>query len=112
MQRIRVVLWSSYTLCTLAFVGPSCTGLLCKFCIRTKHLHIVYFPLLCTHVSGFKIFRHRIRNGDRTKWWRTKWYGKMVSIDKMVWTKWYNFIFCVHFNSAEFNIYLVTKSLK
>ena len=30
--------------------------------------------------------------------------------DKMVWTKWYNFIFCVHFNSVEFHIYLVTKS--
>src|SRR6218665_2913394 len=24
--------------------------------------------------------------------------------DKMVWTKWYNYIFCVHFNSVEFNI--------
>src|SRR6218665_850304 len=32
--------------------------------------------------------------------------------DKMVWTKLYNFMFCVHFNSAEFNIYLVTKSHK
>ena len=32
--------------------------------------------------------------------------------DKMVWTKWYNFIFCVHFNSVEFNIYLVSKSQK
>ena len=32
--------------------------------------------------------------------------------DKMVWTKWYNFIFCVHFNSVEFNINLVTKSHK
>ena len=31
---------------------------------------------------------------------------------KMVWTKWYNFIFCVHFNSVEFSIYLVTKSPK
>ena len=32
--------------------------------------------------------------------------------DKMAWTKWYNFIFCVDFNSVEFNIYLVTKSHK
>ena len=32
--------------------------------------------------------------------------------DKMVWTKWYNFIFCVHFKAVEFNIYLVTKSHK
>ena len=24
--------------------------------------------------------------------------------DKMVWTKWYNFIFCVYFNSVEFNV--------
>ena len=32
--------------------------------------------------------------------------------DKMVWTKWYNFIFCVYFNSVEFNMYLVTKSHK
>ena len=31
-------------------------------------------------------------------------------MDKMAWTKWYNFIFCVHFNSVEFNIHLVTKS--
>ena len=31
-------------------------------------------------------------------------------MDIMVWTKWYNFIFCVHFNSVEFNIDLVTKS--
>ena len=48
---------------------------------------------------------------------RTKWYtDKMVygqngigqnGMDKMVWTKCYNFIFCVHFNSVEFNIYLV-----
>ena len=30
--------------------------------------------------------------------------------DKMVWTKWYNFIFCVRFNSVEFNVHLVTKS--
>ena len=30
--------------------------------------------------------------------------------DKMVWTNWYNFIFCVHFHSAEFYISLVTKS--
>ena len=30
--------------------------------------------------------------------------------DKMVWTKWYNFIFCVHFNLVEFNIHLVAKS--
>ena len=22
--------------------------------------------------------------------------------DKMAWTKWYNFIFCVHFNSAGY----------
>jgi len=29
--------------------------------------------------------------------------------DKMAWTKLYNFIFCVAFNSVEFNIYLVTK---
>src|SRR6218665_2830567 len=73
---------------------------------------------------------------DRTKWWQTKWYrqngldkwytdkmvlDKMVygqngigqnGTDKMVWTKWYNFIFCVPFNSVEFNIYLVTKSHK
>ena len=32
--------------------------------------------------------------------------------DKMVWTKRYNFIFCVYFNSVEFNMYLVTKSHK
>ena len=32
--------------------------------------------------------------------------------DKMTWTKWYNFIYCVDFNSVEFNIYLVTKSHK
>jgi len=32
--------------------------------------------------------------------------------DKMAWTKWNNFIFCVDFNSAEFNIYLITKSPK
>jgi len=32
--------------------------------------------------------------------------------DKMVWTKWYNFIFYVHFNSVEFNMYLVTESHK
>ena len=31
---------------------------------------------------------------------------------KMVWTKWYNFILCVHLNSVEFNVYLVTKSYK
>jgi len=31
--------------------------------------------------------------------------------DKMVGTKWYNFIF-VHFNSIEFNMYLVIKSHK
>ena len=28
-------------------------------------------------------------------------------LDKMVRTKWYNFILCIHFNSVEFNIYLV-----
>ena len=27
-------------------------------------------------------------------------------MDKMVRTKWCNFIFCVHFNSVEFNIYI------
>ena len=32
--------------------------------------------------------------------------------DKMAWTKWYNFIFCVHFNSVEFNICLVSKIQK
>jgi len=40
-------------------------------------------------------------------------YGQNVigqnGTDKMEWTKWYNFIFCVHFNSVEFNIHLVTK---
>ena len=58
--------------------------------------------------------------GDRTKWYRTKWYGqngmdKMVygqngigqnGMDKMVQTKWYNFIFCEHLKSIEFNIYI------
>src|SRR6218665_3769665 len=29
--------------------------------------------------------------------------------DKMTWTKWHNFIFCVHFNSVEFNICLVVR---
>jgi len=33
-------------------------------------------------------------------------------MDKMVWTKWYNFISGVHFNQVEFNIYFVTKSHK
>jgi len=40
---------------------------------------------------------------------------KMVGLaDKMVWIKWYNFIyvFCVYFNSVEFKVYLVTKSHK
>ena len=50
-----------------------------------------------------------------------RWPDKMVAdkmvygengTDKMVWTKWYNFICCVHFNSVEFDIYLVTKSHK
>src|SRR6218665_2993909 len=50
---------------------------------------------------------------------RTKWYGqngmdKMVygqngigqnGMDKMAWTKWYNFIFCIHFNSVEFTVF-------
>ena len=31
--------------------------------------------------------------------------------DKMVWTKWYNFIFCVHFNSVEFNIILINITI-
>jgi len=57
---------------------------------------------------------------DKMIW--TKWYtDKMVfgqngigknGRDKMAWTKWYNFIFCVDFNSVEFNIYLVTKIYK
>jgi len=38
--------------------------------------------------------------------------GTQNGTDKMVWTKWYNYIFCVHFNSVEFNIYLVTKTQK
>ena len=37
-------------------------------------------------------------------------YGQNVigrnGTDKMVWTKRYNFIFCVYFNSVEFNMYL------
>ena len=33
-------------------------------------------------------------------------------MDKMVRTKWYNFIFCDHYNSVEFNIYLVAKNHK
>ena len=41
------------------------------------------------------------KNGIRTKWYWTKWYGQN-GIDKMV--KWYHFIFCVDFNSVEFNI--------
>ena len=55
-----------------------------------------------------------------------KWYGqngmdKIIygqngigqnGTDKMAWTKRYNFIFCVDFNSVEFNIYFVTKSHK
>ena len=35
-------------------------------------------------------------------------YGKngigQNGTDKMVWTKWYNFVFCIHLNSVEFNI--------
>ena len=46
------------------------------------------------------------QNGIRTKWDWTRWYGQN-GMDKM-----YNFIFCVHFNSVEFNVYLVTKSHK
>ena len=38
--------------------------------------------------------------------------GTQNGTDKKVWTKWYNYIFCVHFNSVEFNIYLVTKTQK
>src|SRR6218665_632689 len=53
-----------------------------------------------------------------TKWYgqNPKWYtdkmvlDKMVYMDEMVRTNWHNFIFFVHFNSVEFNIYLVTKS--
>ena len=56
------------------------------------------------------------QNGtDKMVW--TKWYTDKMVLDKMVWTKWCGqngtiFIFCVHFNSVEFNIYLVTKSHK
>jgi len=50
--------------------------------------------------------------GDRTKWYTDKMVYGQNGMDKMAWTKWYNFIFCVHFNSVEFNIYLVTKSHK
>src|SRR6218665_366009 len=35
-----------------------------------------------------------------------------TTADKMVRTKWYNFIFCEHLKFVEFNIYLVTKSHK
>ena len=53
------------------------------------------------------------QNGIRTKWYRQNGMDKMIygqngtgqnGTDKMVWTKWYNLIFCVHFNSVEFNI--------
>ena len=64
---------------------------------------------------------HKEMLGDRTKWYGQNGTDKMVygqdgigqnGTDKMAWTKWYNFIFCVDFNSVEFNIYLVTKSHK
>ena len=51
------------------------------------------------------------QNGtDKMVW--TKLYTDKMALDKMAWTKWYNFIFCVHLNSVEFDKYLVTKSYK
>src|SRR6218665_2204477 len=57
------------------------------------------------------------QNGtDKMVW--TQWYTDKMVWDKMVWTKRYGqngtdkmvVIFCIDYNSSEFNSYLVTKS--
>ena len=65
----------------------------CRLCLGYHHE---------LSMGGTCTLLHNASIGDRTKWY----------MDKMVSTKWYNVIFCVHFNSVEFNIYLVTKSQK
>ena len=51
------------------------------------------------------------QNGSRQNGTDKMVYGQN-GMDKMVRIKWYNFIFCEHLKSVEFNIYLVTKSHK
>src|SRR6218665_1552791 len=92
-----------------------------QFCsnIAKRSLECVWTPII-EQCNNYWVLR-TILNGsgqngtDKMVW--TKWYTDKMVLDKMVRTKWhgpkwYNFIFCVDFNSVEFNIYLVTKSHK